>query len=95
MKKTLLIATAFALATLTGCVQEDSIGHGDIYIAGHNGKLCTGELKFFQAGGLFNAYRTIVAYCDNGVNIMDVKNVTIRSNGSKVDSTKFQEIFKE
>ena len=94
MKK-LFIAMAFALATLTGCVQEDSIGHGDIYVAGHNGKLCTGELKFFQAGGLVNAYRTIVAYCDNGVNIMDMKNVTIRGNGSKVDSTKFQEIFKE
>lgn len=28
MKK-LFIATAFALATLTGCNNEDTIGHGD------------------------------------------------------------------
>ena len=86
---------AFTLATLTGCVREDSIGHGDIYVAGHNGKLCTGELKLAQVGIPINAYRTIVAYCDNGVKIIDVKNVSLHHKDSNVDSTKFQEIFKE
>ena len=94
MKK-LFIAMVFALATLTGCTLEESIGYGDIYVAGHNGKLCTGELKFTQIGILINAYSTFVAHCDNGVNIMDVKNVSLYHKDSKADSTKFQEIFKE
>lgn len=95
MKKTLLIATAFALTTLTGCAQEKSIGHGDIYVAGHNGKVCTGELKLAQIGLPVIGRLMILGRCDNGVNILDMKNVTLYHDANKIDSTKFQEIFKE
>lgn len=94
MKK-LFIAMAFALVTLTGCVQEDSIGHGDIYVAGHNGKVCTGDLKLVQIGLPVFGHLMFVGYCDNGIKIMDMKNVTLYHDAVKVDSTKFQEIFKE
>jgi predicted small secreted protein len=88
MKK-LFIAMAFALATLTGCNSEDTIGHGDIYVAGHQGKLCTGTLKLKT---LFITH-ILYAECDNGVNILDMKNVSLYHNNVKADSLAFQEVF--
>ena len=88
MKK-LFIAMAFALATLTGCNSEDTVGHGDVYVAGHQGKLCTGTLKvqtFILTYALF-------VECDNGVSILDLKNVAFHHKDSKADSTVYQEIF--
>lgn len=88
MKK-LFIAAAFALATLTGCNNEDTIGHGDVYVAGHQGKLCTGTLKVQT---FIFAYAVFVE-CDNGVTILDLKNIAFYHKDSKADSTVYQEMF--
>ena len=88
MKK-LFIATAFALATLTGCNSEDTVGHGDVYVAGHQGKLCTGTLKVQT---FIFAYAFFVE-CDNGVSVLDLKNIAFRHQDSKTDTTVYQEMF--
>ena len=88
MKK-LFIAAAFALATLTGCNDEDTVGHGDVYVAGHQGKLCTGTLKVQT----FIFTYAFFVECDNGVKVVDLKNLTFYHKDVKVDSTVFQEMF--
>lgn len=88
MKK-LFIAAAFALATLTGCNDEDTVGHGDVYVAGHQGKLCTGTLKVRT----FIVSYAFFVECDNGISVVDLKNLTLRHKDSKIDSTVYQEMF--
>lgn len=88
MKK-LFIAMAFALATLTGCNSEDTVGHGDVYVAGHQGKLCTGTLKVQS----FLFTYAVFVECDNGVSVLDLKNIAFRHKDSKGDSTVYQEMF--
>jgi len=90
MKK-LFIAAAFALATLTGCNDDDTVGHGDVYVAGHQGKLCTGTLK---AHTFIFTYAFYVE-CDNGVSVVDLKNLAFRHKDSKIDSTVFKEMFEK
>lgn len=90
MKKIFFAAMALALV---GCSYDKKIGHGDIYIAGHPGKVCTGILELTGTPMPFYHQLVFLVTCDNGVKIADVKNVSFRSDSSTVDASKFEEVF--
>lgn len=78
---------------LVGCNYDNKIGHGDIYIVGRQGKVCTGTLEVH--GNIMPLQRQLMfrVVCDNGVKIADVKNVSIHCDSANVNASKFEEVF--
>ena len=76
---------------LVGCTHDNTIGHGDIYIVGHQGKVCTGTLEMHSNIVPFHPLLRVV--CDNGIIVADVKNISIRSDSSRIDASKYEEVF--
>ena len=90
MKKIFFAAMALALV---GCTHDNTIGHGDIYIVGHQGKVCTGTLEMHSNIVPLQHQPLLRVVCDNGIIIADVKNISIRSDSSHTDASKYEEVF--